>query len=181
MRLLAPALLIALAAPAAAETCASGPDRSAERAALFETLRDAPDERAGEEAASAIWRFWFVAPDAKAQTLLSAAQNAVGEGLPESALGALDELIAYCPTYAEAWNQRATLRFILRDYEGSLADVEKVLELEPLHFGALAGKAVMLIGMGRTDEGQEALRAAAEIHPWLRERRHIAPRPGIDL
>lgn len=177
------ALIVALIAlPAlAGETCAPGPDRGAARAGLFEALRAAPDPVAAGTITDQIWREWLTAPDARAATLLSAALNEIGEGLDDAALDTLGALIAYCPGYAEAWNQRATLLYRLGRFEESLSDVEAVLAREPRHFGALAGRAVMLMAQGRMDPGQRALREALAIHPWLSERRLLIETPGQDL
>ncbi len=177
--LLLTALMLPL--PAAAETCPPLPDRTEERAALFEALRDAPNERAADRIADEIWRFWLVAPDREKQSMLSAALVHVQEGLTDAALGQLDELIALCPHFPEAWNQRATLLFTMGELDASLADVEEVLKLEPKHFGALAGKAVILMLKGEEEAGQKALREALEIHPFLKERRFLIEPEEIEL
>jgi tetratricopeptide (TPR) repeat protein len=82
----------------------------------------------------------------------------------------LDKLIEAEPDWAEAWNQRATLRYIVHDFEGSLADIDRVLALEPKHFGALSGQAIILMHQGKMAAGQEALRRAVAIDPFLSER-----------
>lgn len=152
-----------------------------ERAALFATLRAAPNEAAADRAAADIWRYWLRAPDETAQAALDAAllrrRNADFLG----ALNHLDRLIAAYPDYAEGWNQRATIHFIRRDYDASLADVEEVLVREPWHFGALAGKAVILLRQGRPALAQITIREALEIHPFLRERALLEAAPGEDL
>ncbi len=81
------------------------------------------------------------------------------------------------PDWAEAWNQRATLRFLLEDYEGSLADIERVLQLEPKHFGAMAGQVLILMRHGRFDTAQSILRKAVEINPFLAERSMLIDEP----
>src|SRR5690606_31046067 len=94
------------------------------------------------------------------------------------ALAILDGVVADAPDYAEGWNQRAFIRFLRDDPDGSLEDIERTLALEPLHFAALAGKAMILMRQGRIEPGQEALRRAVEIHPWLKERAMLLPPPG---
>ena len=85
-----------------------------------------------------------------------------------TALKLLDQLVKEAPDWAEAWNQRATIRFMVGDYEGSLADIDRVLPLEPKHFGALSGEALILMQLGRTDEAQAV----------LKQRRQDQPVPG---
>ena len=83
---------------------------------------------------------------------------------------ALSELIGYCPNYAEGYNQRAFAAFLSGDYEAALVDLDRAIDLQPVHLGALTGKALTLIEMGRTDEAQVVLRTALDINPWLAER-----------
>jgi tetratricopeptide (TPR) repeat protein len=77
----------------------------------------------------------------------------------------LDQVIVLKPEYSEVWNRRATLYFTKLDYGRSLADIEKTLALEPRHFGALSGLAVI---MQRLDRNKDALKAwyrVLEIYP----------------
>jgi tetratricopeptide (TPR) repeat protein len=86
-------------------------------------------------------------------------------------------VIKTAPSYAEAWNQRAFVRF-LRDKDASaLSDLEKTIELEPDHFGALAGMYHVLMRMGRTEVALSALTRAVTIHPWIQERGLLPPDP----
>ena len=96
----------------------------------------------------------------------------------DEALRLLDEVVTAAPGYAEGWNQRAFIRFLKDDLDGSLEDIDRTLELEPKHFAALAGKAMILMRQGRMELGQAALRRAVEIHPWLKERSMLIPAPG---
>lgn len=67
------------------------------------------------------------------------------------ALAILDSVVADVPGYAEGWNERAFIRFLRDDFDGSLDDIEHALALEPLHFAALAGKATVLMRQGRSN------------------------------
>ena len=82
----------------------------------------------------------------------------------------LDALIEDYPTYAEAWNQRATTYYMMQNFEASLADIDKTLELEPRHFGALSGQSLILLAQGKRDQALKAIIAALAIHPFLSER-----------
>ena len=93
----------------------------------------------------------------------------------------LDGLVAYCPNYAEGYNQRAFASFLQRDYDAALLDLNKALEIMPNHIAALSGKGLTLMGMGRNDEGQEALRGALSLNPWLSERALIREPAGTDI
>jgi tetratricopeptide (TPR) repeat protein len=92
-------------------------------------------------------------------------------GGPIETLALLNRLIRDYPGYAEAWNQRATMYYVLGNFEASIADCEKVLELEPRHFGALSGRSLMYLQLGRRAQALRDMAAALAIHPFLTERR----------
>ena len=174
MRYLIPALI--LATPLWAD-CPALPDRSDELAALFNEAQQAPDEQTGRAVALKMWDIWDDAPDAYAQDLL-------GEGMSRRAsfdfVGAnkaFDALVAYCPDYAEGYNQRAFVAFLRQDFPTALDDLDRALARNPLHVAALAGKALTLIGMGRDEDGQDVLRRALQLNPWLSERSLLKDRP----
>jgi tetratricopeptide (TPR) repeat protein len=154
-----------------------------EREALFRQLREARSEPEGRMVEDAIWRMWM------AQGPTAAIREAVAEAMRRredydfaAAQTILDRVVEEAPDYAEGWNQRAFIRFLRDDPDGSLDDIERALELEPLHFAALAGKATILMRQGRMEPGQAALRRAVEIHPWLKERSMLLPPPrGRDI
>ena len=136
----------------------------------MERLANSPDISAGQEAAGALWEFWMVAPDEKAQDMLEDGMSRRVQLALADAEITLDALVRYCPLYAEGWNQRAFVRFLREDYEGSLADIEEVLTREPAHFGALSGKALALMRQGKRGLAQLAVVRALQVHPWLNER-----------
>ena len=184
------ALLLAMAGAAAVPTpIPAQPDGSAEaeaeapgaadREALFASLAAATTEAEAREIEKAIWELWLAAPDTRAQALLDRALDRRRWGDFDAAVEALDQLIAGWPDYAEGWNQRATIRFLRGEDDLSLEDVEETLAREPKHFGALAGKALILLRQGKPAEAQLVLIEAVKIDPWLRERGLL--RPGSDL
>lgn len=141
-----------------------------ERAALFEALANSKTQEIGKAANDAIWELWIIAPDADAQALLDAGIRQMASYDNAGAIEILTKLIDYAPDYAEGWNQRAFAHFRMENYDKSLEDIAQTLEREPKHFGALAGKARILILQGRAKLARETLERALEIHPWLAER-----------
>jgi len=144
-------------------------------------IKAAPSETAARVLGGKLWEIWTKAPDAEAQQLLDQ-----GMGLRASYAYAeseviLDKLVAYCPDYAEAWNQRAFTRFLRQDYDRALEDLDRALAILPTHTGALTGKALTLIGMGRPELAQPVLREALRVNPWLSERALLVDPPGTDL
>ena len=166
LALLVPLTGFALALPASAQT----ERESAALDALFEQLRAAPDPASAQLITDQIWIYWTTPQDprlaARMQDVLALRMNA---DFP-AVIALLDDIIAEYPDYAEAWNQRATIYFLLRDFDKSIADVGKVLELEPRHFGALAGRAVMYKQQGKDDLALKDILAGLAIHPFLAER-----------
>ncbi|WP_370194784.1 tetratricopeptide repeat protein, partial [Aurantimonas coralicida] len=100
-----------------------------------------------------------------------------------------DAAVAAAPDYAEAFNQRGFVRFLQEDFDGALADVDRAITLEPKHFAAMSGRAIILMRQGRFRLAQAQLREAVAIHPFLKERAMIVPEApdtpadpgGIDL
>ena len=85
------------------------------------------------------------------------------------ALSEFDRLTAYCPTYAEGFNQRAYINFLQEDYEAALVDIDIALGLQPLHIAAQSGRALTLMKLGRIDEARAQLLIAVDNNPWLSE------------
>lgn len=161
--------LALLTGPAFAEGCPVPADVSSELKELFEDARAAPDFRAGRVVSEKMWKIWLRAPDEAAQAVLDkgmARRNAYDY------LGAkseFDRLIAYCPTYAEGYNQRAFIHFLREDYAKSLADLDAALALQPDHVAAQSGRALALMNLGRTAEARAQMLVAVENNPWLSE------------
>ncbi|MDH3668106.1 MAG: hypothetical protein OEN23_14355 [Paracoccaceae bacterium] len=151
-------------------------EAAAERDWLFEALHTAPTEEAGRAIEDQIWRFWMrQAPDQISAEIMAQAMDRKRWYDFAGAIEHLDRLVAHAPQWSEAWNQRAAVFFYQENYERSLIDAQRVLEMEPMHFGALAGRAVILTRQGRIELGQRVLREALEIHPWLKERWMLLP------
>ncbi|WP_425093354.1 tetratricopeptide repeat protein [Tropicimonas sp. S265A] len=161
--------------------CPAAVDRSEELKRLRAHVQAAETEMEGRIYDRQMWEIWTTAPDAKAQELLDAGMRSLRVADYDAALAELDALVAYCPDYAEGWNQRAFVHFLRQDYDAALADLDRTLGLNPDHTGALSGKALSLIGMGRVGLAQDTLRRAVALNPWLPERRLLTAPPGAPL
>jgi len=154
---------------------------AAEREKLFAALAVAPDASEGRVLTSQIWSLWFRAPNEESAEVMTKALGHREAGMYVEAAEVLDSLVETEPGWAEAWNQRATIRYLLRDLDGSLADIDHVLEIEPKHFGALSGQALILMHQGKMEAGQLVLRKAVEIDPFLSERALLMKPTGQDI
>jgi len=153
-----------------------------EQDALFDALKNAPNEQASETIENEIWKSWLeAAPTPELQAKVETAMQRRNVHDFQGAKDLLDEVIATAPDYPEGWNQRAFVLFLQGNYEASLEDIERTLELEPRHFGALSGRAMIFMTLGRVKLGQKALREAVEIHPFLKERNMLIQPKGLDL
>ncbi len=150
--------------------------------ALFEALRNASSEAEAKAVEAQIWETWLdAAPSPEIRSKVDKAMARREQYDFEGARLILNEVVEEASGYPEGWNQRAFVYFLQGNYDASLEDIERVLELEPRHFGALSGKAMIFMAMGRVELGQNALRAAVDIHPFLNERNLLVEPKGIDL
>ena len=115
-----------------------------------------------------IWEIWTTHPtDEKLTLKLSEGINLMqGNTLSES-IEIFSDLIELDPNWAEAWNKRATALYLIGDYEGSQKDIDKVLELEDRHFGALAGQGLVNIKLENYEKAIESYKRAQEIYPAM--------------
>ena len=113
-----------------------------------------------------LWREWTSAhKNSDEEALMSEGLVAMSEGNLDRAENIFTKLIELNPSFTEAWNKRATLRFMLWDFEGSLKDVEKVLTLEPRHFGALSGLGMIHLRLGDPERALKAYEDLVNIFP----------------
>ncbi|SFR57021.1 tetratricopeptide repeat protein [Litoreibacter janthinus] len=162
---------------AAFAACPPPPERSARHTELMALVAEATNETQAREYTNELWGIWATAPDETAQEVLDRGMKRRASYDFVGALSDFDALIDYCPDYAEGYNQRAFVNFIREDYETALKDLNRAVELTPDHIGAIVGRALALMQLGQTREGQIALRKALLLNPWLPERNRIIPLP----
>ena len=134
---------------------------------LFAELRKPGVQGAAVE--ERIWALWSASESPTAEVLLTQAKAAIEDGAPAEALSILNRLIGANPDFAEAWNKRATLYFMMKKDDAALSDIAKVLDLEPRHFGALAGKGMILERQKKYSAAREAYEEALAVNPTLEQ------------
>jgi tetratricopeptide (TPR) repeat protein len=177
--------LIALL-PGVALGCPPAPDHSERLSDLSAQIQSAPDQGTAKAISDQMWGLWADAPDEPAQELLDTgmAQRSRHDYL--GALSSFDKLVAYCPRYAEGYNQRAFVNFLRQDFAAAVQDLDRAIALSPNHIAALSGRALTLLALGRIDAARADLERAMQLNPWLPERGLAGPGgplapPGIDI
>ena len=134
---------------------------------LFASLKTETDPDAADEMENAILGLWLESGSDTVDLLMQWTLKAMEEKQYPRALDFLDRIILLEPAYIEGWNKRATVYFLMDDYGKSIADIGKVLELEPRHFGALSGLGMIMRSIGDDDRAMAAFREALAVDPHL--------------
>ncbi len=132
---------------------------------LLQQLKE-PDEALREQATEELWRMWFWQKGEIGLEMLRRVQTFWEMGEISKAETLLTETLETQPDFAEAWNRRAVLYYTQGQYEQSRHDCEKVVELNPVHFGAWHGLGLCEAALGNYVEAIQAFRKALELQPY---------------
>ena len=106
---------------------------------LFQSIKDTKNENELAVLTSSIWTIWYETEDYETQILFNQGTGLLESNSYEESLNIFNSVIKQSPNFAEGWNKRATLHFLMGNYDESIKDINKTLSLEPRHFGALDG------------------------------------------
>lgn len=134
---------------------------------LFERLKTAGEAEAGR-IETEIWIEWSKSGSPALDLLLQRGRDAMDLGDLPAAIEHFSAIIDHDPDFAEAWNARATAFYMAGEFGPSVADIGHVLTLNPRHFGALSGLAMILEETGKPERALEVYRAALAIHPHMK-------------
>jgi len=134
--------------------------------ALLKELRDS-DEDTRQRAEQAIWRIWARSGNQEVDALYETGIEQMNAGSLQQAIVTVTRIIELKPEFAEGWNKRATLYFLVGDLHKSLADCDEVMKRNPYHFGALSGYALIYTRLEYYDRALEYSRRALEVNPNL--------------
>lgn len=134
---------------------------------LFARLQSTTDVDEAEHLTAEVWRIWRQTGDLSAARLMKDGVRAMDQDRYSQALQSFDRLVGEQPQFAEAWNRRATLYFLMGEYAESVEDIRRVLELEPRHFGALSGLGLIYMQLDENQAALESFEQALRINPHL--------------
>ena len=135
---------------------------------LVKALRD-EDEDARIQAEQALWRIWARSGDPEVDKLYATGIEQMTAGDLGRSIATFTRIIALKPGFAEGWNKRATLYFLVGELRKSLADCDEVMKRNPYHFGALAGYAQIYARLGYYQRALDYSRRALAINPNLHQ------------
>jgi tetratricopeptide (TPR) repeat protein len=144
-------------------------DRTQNLDFLFGALKAAPDDTIAKAIEERIWAQWVISRSDTANLLMTRVRTASEKQDTDLAIKLLDAIVKIKPDYIEAWNRRATLYYMKKEYGRSLADIREVLKREPRHFGALAGLGLIMQDIGDDKQALEVYRRALAVYPRLQK------------
>ena len=155
---------------------ADSKDKDIELNQLFEQLKKSDDISIALEIEMKIWSIWSKHPTQEKLTQsLSKGSELMAEGELESAYKIFSTIIDSAPNWAEGWNKRATVLYLMGRYYDSLNDIDEVLKLESRHFGALSGQGLVQIKLGNYEKAIKSYQAVQKIHPSIRAAKVMIP------
>ena len=134
---------------------------------LFGQLHKVTDPIEALQVEQVIWRLWGQSGSETVDLLLGRGTEAMAARSFEPALALFNAVIELAPDFAEGWNKRATLYYMMGEYEASIGDIDRTLELEPRHFGALSGLGLVNVHLERWEDALTAFQRALEVNPTM--------------
>ncbi|MBC7953069.1 MAG: tetratricopeptide repeat protein [Rhodospirillaceae bacterium] len=157
-------------------SCSTDPvprgDRSASLDALFNRLQTTDSDEEAQIIEVTIRHVWAQSGRHGVDAMMGRAVEALHAGNYEQALDALNRVVITAPDFAEGWNLRATVHYLREEYPAAVGDIERVLALEPRHFGALAGLGRIFLELEDKKAALKAFEAALALNPHLADIRH---------
>ena len=132
--------------------------------ALARALRD-DDAIVRNYAEQALWIVWSRSGDPKIDEQFAAGLERMQAGDMQASVAIYTRIIAARPDFAEGWNKRATLYFLMGELDRSLADCHEVLKRNPVHFGVLAGYGQIYAQRGEMEKALEFFKRALAVNP----------------
>ena len=133
---------------------------------LFKKLNETENQDEIRDLISDIWNIWYEVDDPKVIEYFEKGIQAMNLRNYPLAIRFFNNLIEEDPNFAEGWNKRATVHFMMGNFDESMQDIIKTLELEPRHFGALDGMGLIFIHQGQFQQAIDVYDKMLEIFPF---------------
>ena len=141
---------------------------------LFDQLIKTNDSNNAQQLEKKIWSVWSKHPNDNGLTdKMEFGTELIQYGDDNYALRVFDNIIVNDPQWSDAWNKRATVYFLMNQFKDSLDDINKVLSIEPRHFGALSGQARIFIKLQKYEKAIKSIERALECYPSFKSRELI--------
>ena len=151
-------------------------DREIKLDQLFEQLKKSSNASVAFEIEMKIWNIWSTHPTQKELTQsLANGSDLMSQGKLEKSYKVFSTIIDVAPNWAEGWNKRATVLYLLGRYQQSQKDIDEVLKLEKRHFGALSGQALVQIKLKNYEKAINSYKAAQKIYPSIKAAEIMIP------
>ena len=134
---------------------------------LFQKLHDAESVDESVPIQTAIWGLWTQSGSDTVDLLMERGVGAMQQREFDIALTMFNSIVEIKPDFAEGWNKRATLFYLMGRHEDSLKDIDRVVKLEPRHFGALSGAGLVNMALKRPENALKAFRRALDANPHM--------------
>jgi tetratricopeptide (TPR) repeat protein len=139
----------------------------ADVSALLPALRD-DDEVVRALAEHSLWQVWSRAGDRETDALFQLGVEQMQQGAAQAAIETFTTIIRKAPDFAEGWNKRATIYYLVGEYEKSLRDCDEVMKRNPNHFGALSGYGQIYLQLDKPELALDYFQRALTVNPNLR-------------
>jgi len=149
---------------------------------LFIQLKSANDFENSKKIEDKIWDLWITHPSKNSLTkLLADGSSAMMDNKLDTAYNKFTEVIKLDPNWAEAWNKRATVLYLMGKYKLSQADIDKVLAIEERHFGALTGQGLVQTALKNYQKAIDSYIEAHKVHPFMKSPMIMIEKLQIEL
>ncbi len=135
---------------------------------LLRALSD-PDDVVRGLAEHSVWQVWSRSGDREIDDLFQLGVGQLNQGDPEAAIETFTAIINRKPDFAEGWNKRATIYFLVGQYQKSLRDCDEVIKRNPDHFGVLAGYGQIYLQVDQPERALEYFQRALKVNPNMRQ------------
>jgi len=151
-------------------------DREIKLDQLFEQLKKSNIASVAFEVEMKIWNIWSTHPTKEKLTKsLANGSDLMSKGELEKSYKVFSTIIDVAPEWAEGWNKRATVLYLMGRYQHSLDDIDKVLKRESRHFGALSGQGLVHIKLKNYEKAVESYEAVQKIYPSVNSAKIMIP------